>query len=150
PLLVGKALAGEPMPIYGTGENVRDWLYVGDHVQALVRVLEAGEVGACYNIGGGHESSNLELARLLCAELDRLHPEGAPHERLITFVEDRPGHDFRYAIDSSRIADRLGWRAQMPFSEGLRRTIQWYLENREWMEKVTEQSDAGQRLGLAR
>ena len=149
PLLIAKALAGEPMPIYGTGENVRDWLWVGDHVRALVRVLESGEIGTCYNIGGGHETSNLQLARRLCAELDRLRPEEAPHERLIAFVTDRPGHDFRYAIDSGRIRGQLGWKAQMPFSEGLRRTIQWYLENREWMQKVSEESYSGQRQGLA-
>ncbi len=136
PLVILNALDGQPLPVYGDGSNVRDWLYVGDHCAALRRVLEGGEPGRCYNIGGGAERSNLELVRALCALLDERHPEGAPHERLIRHVRDRPGHDWRYAIDVSRIRAELGWSPSEGLESGLRRTVDWYLAHREWAEEV--------------
>jgi len=125
PVVILNALAGKPIPVYGTGENVRDWLYVEDHADALLTVLTRGTIGRSYNIGGENEARNIDLVRIICALLDEMRPEGAPHDRLITFVADRPGHDLRYAIDPSRIRDELGWRPSVTVEEGLRRTVEW-------------------------
>jgi len=151
PVLVLKALAGEPLPIYGAGDNVRDWLYVEDHAEALQAVLENGRVGETYNIGGRSERSNLELARAVCTLLDELLPDSPhrPHARLITFVDDRPGHDKRYAIDGSKIERELGWRPGVTFEAGLRRTVAWYLANCAWCAGARRKGYRGERLGLA-
>lgn len=137
PLVILNAVNGKPLPIYGKGDNVRDWLYVDDHARALRLVLEKGKLGETYNIGGWNEKTNLEVVQSICAILDELHPEGAPHNRLITFVQDRPGHDRRYAIDAGKIARDLGWKPQESFTSGLRKTVAWYLENTEWVQNVT-------------
>ncbi len=149
PVVILRALAGEPIPVYGTGENVRDWLYVEDHADALLTVLEKGRLGRSYNIGGENEARNIDLVRMICAILDELRPQGAPHDRLITFVADRPGHDLRYAIDPSRIRDELGWRPSVTLEEGLRRTVRWYLDNEGWWRALQDRAGVGQRLGMA-
>ncbi|MEM8773680.1 MAG: dTDP-glucose 4,6-dehydratase [Pseudomonadota bacterium] len=149
PVVILKALAGQPIPIYGKGENVRDWLYVEDHADALLRVLAEGELGRCYNIGGENEATNLELVKKICAILDARKPDGAPHADLITFVEDRPGHDLRYAIDPSRIREELGWRPSVTLDQGLERTVDWYLENEDWWRALQAREGVGQRLGRA-
>lgn len=136
PLMILNALAGKPLPIYGKGDNIRDWLYVDDHARALRLVLEKGAVGETYNIGGGSEKTNLEVVQSICAILDELRPKGAPYGRLITFVQDRPGHDLRYAIDAGKIARELGWKPQETFESGLRKTVEWYLENTAWINAV--------------
>ncbi|WP_114965465.1 dTDP-glucose 4,6-dehydratase [Alkalilacustris brevis] len=149
PVIILNALAGQPLPIYGDGSNVRDWLYVEDHAEALLRVLESGQIGRSYNIGGESERSNLELVRMICAILDRKRPwpEG-PHADLITFVPDRPGHDARYAIDPARIRDELGWRPSVTLEKGLERTVDWYLANEAWWRPLQARAGVGQRLGL--
>jgi dTDP-glucose 4,6-dehydratase len=137
PLMILNALDGKLLPVYGRGENVRDWLYVEDHARALWHVLEHGEVGRTYNIGGRCERTNLEVVKALCTILDELAPDPkGPYERLIQFVADRPGHDRRYAIDDTRIATELGWQPRESFESGLRKTVQWYLDNGEWVERV--------------
>ncbi len=137
PLMIANALAGKPLPVYGDGMNVRDWLYVGDHCAALRRVLEAGRPGETYNIGGDNEMPNIEVVRIVCRLLDALRPapEGA-RERLITFVTDRPGHDRRYAIDARKIAGELGWRPSETFETGLAKTVRWYLDHQDWVGRV--------------
>jgi dTDP-glucose 4,6-dehydratase len=147
PLTIQKALAGEPLPVYGRGENVRDWLYVDDHVRALRLVMERGIPGRTYNVGGGNERTNIAVVRQICALLDELRPAGAPRERLITFVSDRPGHDLRYAIDATRLHTELGWQPREDFDSGLRRTVEWYLENQPWVERVMSGAYRGERLG---
>ncbi|WP_207101785.1 dTDP-glucose 4,6-dehydratase [Paracoccus shandongensis] len=147
PVVILKALAGEPIPVYGDGGNVRDWLYVEDHADALLLVVEKGEVGRSYNIGGENEARNIDLVRTICAHMDALHPQGAPHADLITFVTDRPGHDRRYAIDPARIRTELGWRPSVTVEEGLRRTVEWYLQNRGWWQPLLSREGVGQRLG---
>ncbi len=149
PLVIHKILAGRPIPVYGTGENVRDWLYVEDHVAAIQRVLEAGRPGEVYNVGGNAERRNIEVVHTLCAILDELRPDpqGRPHQRLITFVDDRPGHDLRYAIDAGKIRRELGWTPRESFDSGLRRTVQWYLDNQPWVQAVTRGQYGGERLG---
>jgi dTDP-glucose 4,6-dehydratase len=147
PVIILNALAGRPIPIYGSGENVRDWLYVEDHAEALLLVLRRGAVGRSYNIGGENEATNLQIARRICAILDARRPEGAPHERLITFVADRPGHDLRYAIDPGRIREELGWRPSVTLDEGLEKTVDWYLENRAWWQALQGRDGVGRRLG---
>ncbi len=139
PLMLLNAIAGKPLPVYGDGLNVRDWLYVGDHCEAIRRVLAAGVPGATYNIGGGSEMKNLDLVHLLCDLLDELHPTSPvrPHARLITFVPDRPGHDRRYAINADKVALEIGWRPSESFASGLRKTVQWYLDNSDWVADVT-------------
>jgi dTDP-glucose 4,6-dehydratase len=136
PLMILNALAGKPLPVYGDGGNVRDWLFVEDHVDALRCVLEQGRVGETYNIGGGAERRNIDVVKQICATLDELRPGDAPHERLITYVTDRPGHDRRYAINCTKLERELGWRPQETFGSGLRRTVQWYLDNGEWVRGV--------------
>lgn len=147
PVVILNALEGQPIPVYGRGLNVRDWLYVEDHADALLTVLERGKVGRSYNIGGENEARNIDLVRMICAILDRLRPEGAPHADLITFVADRPGHDLRYAIDPSRIREELGWRPSVTLQEGLERTVRWYLENAPWWRALQTRDGVGKRLG---
>ena len=137
PLMILNAVNGKPLPVYGNGDNIRDWLYVDDHARALRLVLEKGKPGETYNIGGFNEKTNLEVVRTICEILDELRPQNAPYARLITFVKDRPGHDHRYAIDAGKIARELGWRPSETFETGLRKTVLWYLENAEWVEGVT-------------
>jgi dTDP-glucose 4,6-dehydratase len=149
PVAILSALAGKPIPVYGDGSNVRDWLYVDDHVAALLQVLERGRIGETYNIGGDSERSNLDVVRSICAALDERRPDAAPHDRLITFVADRPGHDWRYAIDASKIAAEVGWRPVESFESGLRRTVAWYLDNREWWTRILSGKHRLERLGLA-
>lgn len=136
PLMILNARAGKPLPIYGSGDNVRDWLYVDDHAQALRLVLEKGVPGEVYNIGGRNEKTNLEVVNAICAILDEIFPASAPHASLITYVADRPGHDKRYAIDASKIDRELGWRPAETFETGLRKTVQWYLDNDDWVQNV--------------
>jgi dTDP-glucose 4,6-dehydratase len=137
PLVILNAVNGKPLPIYGKGDNIRDWLYVDDHARALRTVLENGKLGETYNIGGWNEKTNLEVVQAICTLLDELHPQGAPHAKLITYVTDRAGHDKRYAIDASKIAADLGWKPQETFETGLRKTVAWYLENTDWVKGVT-------------
>ena len=138
PLMIRNALAGEPLPVYGDGLQVRDWLYVLDHCDALRRILERGRVGETYNIGGGSEKKNLDVVNTLCTILDAARPrDGGSYSRQIQFVKDRPGHDRRYAIDGSKLAAELGWKASETFESGLAKTVQWYLEHQGWVEEVT-------------
>jgi dTDP-glucose 4,6-dehydratase len=150
PLAIQRGLAGQSIPVYGKGENVRDWLYVEDHVRALLLVLERGAIGTTYNIGGRSERRNIDVVREICALLDELAPNAVQprHDRLIEFVQDRPGHDLRYAIDSSKIERELGWRPADSFASALRRTVSWYLENRRWVERVQSGAYRGERLGV--
>lgn len=149
PVVILNALHGRPIPVYGDGGNVRDWLYVEDHADALLLVLEQGQTGRSYNIGGENEAKNIDLVRTICAEMDRLRPENAPHDQLITFVTDRPGHDRRYAIDPTRIRTELGWRPSVTVQEGLRKTVEWYLANEDWWRPLLERQGVGERLGKA-
>ncbi|MFC3570657.1 dTDP-glucose 4,6-dehydratase [Paracoccus simplex] len=149
PVVILNALHGRPIPVYGDGGNVRDWLYVEDHADALLLVLEKGALGESYNIGGENEAKNIDLVRTICAHMDRLRPDSAPHERLITFVADRPGHDRRYAIDPTRIRTELGWRPSVTVEEGLRRTVEWYLANQGWWRPLLTRQGVGERLGTA-
>jgi dTDP-glucose 4,6-dehydratase len=147
PVVILNALQGRPIPVYGQGLNVRDWLYVEDHADALLTVLARGQVGRSYNIGGENEVRNIDLVRMICALLDEMRPQGAPHDRLITFVTDRPGHDARYAIDPSRIREELGWRPSVTLEQGLRRTVRWYLDNADWWQPLLARQGVGTRLG---
>ena len=149
PVIILNALAGEALPIYGDGSNVRDWLYVEDHADALLLVLEKGALGRSYNIGGENERSNLELVRTICAILDAKKPKASgSYADQITFVTDRPGHDARYAIDPTRIRQELGWRPSVTVDEGLARTVDWYLANKGWWQKLQARKDVGKRLGV--
>ncbi|MFT0877814.1 dTDP-glucose 4,6-dehydratase [Rhodopseudomonas sp. G2_2311] len=151
PLAIIKALHGEAIPVYGTGANIRDWLHVEDHADALLLAAERGEIGESYNIGGRNERTNLEVVQAICGLLDELAPDAAIGSRakLISFVTDRPGHDARYAIDASKVERELGWRARYTFDDGLRQTVQWYLDNRTWWERVRSGVYRGERLGVA-
>ncbi|PKD44659.1 dTDP-glucose 4,6-dehydratase [Rhodohalobacter barkolensis] len=151
PVVILKALQGEDIPVYGTGENVRDWLYVDDHARALLKVVEEGEPGETYNIGGHNEKQNIEVVHTICDTLNELVPKetGGNFRELISFVTDRPGHDFRYAIDASKIEKELGWTPEETFDSGIKKTIQWYLENIDWCEAVTENNYDLERLGTA-
>ncbi len=149
PLTILNALEGRSLPVYGRGENVRDWLYVGDHVAALDLILREGDVGDTYNIGGGAEMKNIDVVRTICALMDELSPKPKPHTELITFVTDRPGHDFRYAINADKIDASLGWRPAQTFASGLRETVAWYLANRNWWERIRSGVYRGERLGVA-
>ncbi|GAB4356831.1 MAG: dTDP-glucose 4,6-dehydratase [Gammaproteobacteria bacterium] len=151
PLMILNAREGRPLPVYGRGENVRDWLYVSDHARALRLVLSHGQVGETYNIGGRSERTNLEVVERICRELDELLPQSPhrPHAQLIEFVADRPGHDFRYAIDCSKIEQELGWRPSESFESGLAKTVRWYLDNETWCRHVQDGSYRRERLGLA-
>jgi dTDP-glucose 4,6-dehydratase len=144
-----KARAGEALPIYGTGENIRDWLYVDDHARALILVMKQGMSGETYNIGGHNEVTNIDVVRTLCAILDDREPakDGKPYAELITYVTDRPGHDMRYAIDASKIQRDLGWVPEETFETGLAKTVDWYLANQQWVDRVLDGSYMGERLG---
>jgi dTDP-glucose 4,6-dehydratase len=148
PVVILNALAGKPIPVYGKGENVRDWLFVEDHADALLLVVEKGDIGRSYNIGGENEVRNIDIVRIICALLDEMHPAGAPHDRLISFVTDRPGHDLRYAIEPARIREELGWRPSVTLEEGLRLTVRWYLDNAAWWQPLQARQGVGKRLGV--
>lgn len=152
PLVTLNALEGKPLPVYGDGKQVRDWLYVDDHARALLAVIETGKVGETYNIGGHNEKENITVVRTICNILDELHPQKpggiARYEDLITFVKDRPGHDLRYAIDAGKIERELGWTPKETFETGLRKTVQWYLDNMDWCRHVQDGSYRRERLGL--
>ncbi|MYZ47067.1 dTDP-glucose 4,6-dehydratase [Propylenella binzhouense] len=148
PLVILNALEGKPLPVYGRGDNIRDWLYVEDHARALFLVLTQGRLGEKYNIGGRNERTNLAVVEAICDRLDELRPNGSPRRSLITFVTDRPGHDQRYAIDATKLETELGWRARENFETGLARTIAWYLANEAWWRPLREGVYSGERLGL--
>ena len=148
PLIILNALEGKPLPVYGKGENVRDWLYVEDHARALLVIAERGRVGESYNVGANCERANIAVVRAICALMDELAPDAVgPRERLITFVADRPGHDLRYAMDARKLREELGWAPQETFESGLRKTVEWYLTNRPWWERIRTQVYRGERLG---
>ncbi|MGR3551050.1 dTDP-glucose 4,6-dehydratase [Pseudooceanicola sp.] len=150
PVTILNALSGKPLPIYGKGENIRDWLFVEDHAEALLLVLNQGEIGRSYNIGGDNECSNLDLVQRICAILDEVRPKtNGRYADQIAFVADRPGHDARYAIDATRIRDELGWRPSVTLDEGLARTVAWYLENEPWWRALLDRDGVGERLGRA-
>ena len=150
PLMIMNALEGKPLPVYGDGMNVRDWLYVEDHCAAIETVLAKGRIGECYNVGGNNERTNIDIVHTICATVDRLRPglAHAPCESLIRYVKDRPGHDRRYAIDASKIAGELGWMPQQEFANGIETTVQWYLDNSVWVERVQSGKYRRERLGL--
>ena len=149
PLVILNALDGKPLPVYGDGSNIRDWLFVEDHARALIRIAETGRVGESYNVGGHNEKTNLEVVETICGILDELSPDSSIGERrrLITFVRDRPGHDQRYAIDAEKIGRELGWTPQETFETGLAKTVRWYLDNRPWWERIRSGVYQGERLG---
>lgn len=149
PLVTLNALEGKPLPVYGKGDNIRDWLFVEDHARALALIASIGRPGETYNVGGRNERTNLQVVEAICDELDRVRPAAGPRRDLITFVTDRPGHDHRYAIDATKLERELGWRAQENFDSGLRKTIAWYLENEAWWGPLRSNVYSGQRLGLA-
>ena len=149
PVVILNALAGRPIPVYGAGENVRDWLYVEDHADALLTVLARGAVGRSYNIGGENEARNIDLVRMICAILDEKRPRSAPYAEQIAFVADRPGHDARYAIDPARIREELGWRPSVTLEQGLEKTVQWYLDNEPWWRALQSRDGVGRRLGVS-
>ena len=148
PLIILNALEGRPLPVYGQGVNVRDWLYVEDHARALHLIASKGKVGEKYNVGGRNERRNIDVVTRVCQIMDKLHPAGAPHERLITYVTDRPGHDARYAIDATRLETELGWKALENFDTGIEKTVAWYLENGWWWKPLRETVYSGERLGV--
>jgi dTDP-glucose 4,6-dehydratase len=154
PLMILNALEGKPLPVYGKGNQIRDWLYVEDHARALVLVWEQGQVGETYNIGGHNERQNIEVVHTLCDLLEEMRPEKpagiARYRDLITYVADRPGHDLRYAIDASKIQRELGWTPRETFETGMKKTVEWYLGNEPWWRRVRDGSYRGERLGLGR
>lgn len=152
PLMIINSLNELPLPVYGKGDNVRDWLYVEDHAEALVTILKRGRLGGSYLVGGDAERRNIDVVEQICRLLDELAPrsDGGSHESLISFVEDRPGHDYRYAIDFTKTSAELGWRPRVSFEQGLRRTVAWYLDNRDWWQRILAGSYDGGRLGLER
>jgi dTDP-glucose 4,6-dehydratase len=150
PLMILNAFEGKSLPVYGDGSNVRDWLYVEDHAKALHLILEKGRPGETYNVGGRNERTNLEVVKGICNALDRLNPDGGPHDRHITYVTDRPGHDHRYAIDATKLERELGWRAEETFATGLTKTVQWYLENEWWWSPLRSKVYSGERIGLVK
>lgn len=147
PVVILNALTGKPIPVYGKGENVRDWLFVDDHVEALLLVMEKGKTGRTYLVGGESEYRNIDLVHVICEILDEHFPAKAPHKSLITFVEDRPGHDLRYAVDTSRIRSELGWRQKTRLEDGLRQTVRWYIDNEAWWRTLQQRQGVGSRLG---
>jgi dTDP-glucose 4,6-dehydratase len=149
PLIIQKALAGQPLPVYGDGLNIRDWLFVGDHCSAIRRVLEAGQISETYNVGGNAEQTNITVVKTICALLDARQPlaNGQPRESLITYVKDRPGHDRRYAIDASKLKRELGWQPSQTFESGIAQTVDWYLSNQPWIQRVLDGSYRMERLG---
>ncbi|MCA0271497.1 MAG: dTDP-glucose 4,6-dehydratase [Proteobacteria bacterium] len=147
PVVILKALAGAPIPVYGKGDNIRDWLYVEDHADALLLVVQKGALGQSYNIGGENEATNLDLVQKICAILDEKRPGNRPYAEQIAFVTDRPGHDQRYAIDPSRIREELGWRPSVTLQEGLEKTVEWFLANEDWWRALQDREGVGKRLG---
>ena len=147
PLVILNALAGKDIPVYGAGENIRDWLYVEDHADALLTVLERGALGRSYNIGGENEAKNIDLVHMICAHLDQMRPKATLYSDQITFVTDRPGHDMRYAIDPTRIREELNWRPSVTLEQGLEKTVRWYLDNEDWWRALQNRSGVGARLG---
>ena len=148
PVVILKALHGAPIPVYGKGDNIRDWLYVDDHADALLCVLEKGRPGETYNIGGNNERTNLELVQTLCAQMDTQRPQNQPHYSLVKFVKDRPGHDQRYAINAEKIHTELGWKPAIEWNEGFEKTLHWYLNNQDWWQPLVKKDAFGSRLGL--
>jgi len=148
PLNIVNALEGKPLPVYGDGSNIRDWLYVDDHARALHLICSNGRLGETYNVGGRNERKNIDVVRRICAIMDELRPQGASHDRLISFVTDRPGHDHRYAIDATKLETELGWKARENFDTGIRKTIEWYLGNEAWWRPLRGGVYAGERLGV--
>ena len=149
PVVILYALSGKDIPVYGQGLNVRDWLYVEDHAEALLLVVEKGKLGRSYNIGGENEAKNIDIVKMICTHLDTLRPKDTPYADQITYVTDRPGHDMRYAIDPTRIREELGWRPSVTLEEGLRKTVEWYLEREDWWRPLLERQGVGVRLGKA-
>ena len=151
PLVILNALDGKPLPVYGKGNQIRDWLYVEDHARALYKVVTEGEIGETYNIGGHNEKQNIEVVKTICKILDELKPQAndEAYDKLITFVKDRPGHDLRYAIDASKIANELGWKPKETFETGIRKTVEWYLNNVDWCRRVQDGSYQRERLGVS-
>jgi len=150
PVIIMKARDGQRLPVYGKGENVRDWLHVEDHASALCTILERGKLGESYNVGGNAERQNIDVVRAICAAMDERRPEGAPHEQLISFVTDRPGHDARYAIDARKIKRELDWEPSWRFEDGLSTTVDWYLKNESWWRDIVTKGTAGDRIGLGK
>ena len=150
PLMIAKGFDKDPLPVYGDGKNVRDWLHVEDHAEALWLIASRGRLGESYNVGGASERTNLEVVEAICRELDRMFPEREPHTNLITFVKDRPGHDFRYAVNFDRVRTELGWTPRHDFASGLKNTVQWYADNEQWWRAILAKSDASKRIGLAK
>jgi len=148
PLNILNGMEGSALPVYGDGSNIRDWLYVEDHARALNLIAGNGRVGEKYNVGGRNERSNLEVVRAICAQLDRIRPQAAPHERLISFVTDRPGHDRRYAIDATKLESELGWSARESFETGIEKTVRWYLDHEDWWRPLRQSVYGGERLGV--
>ncbi|MGC1502511.1 MAG: GDP-mannose 4,6-dehydratase, partial [Sulfitobacter sp.] len=148
PVVILNALAGKDIPVYGEGLNVRDWLFVEDHADALLLVLEKGALGRSYNIGGENEARNIDLVRSICAILDQKRPKNSGYADQITYVQDRAGHDLRYAIDPKRIREELGWRPSVTLEQGLERTVQWYLDNEDWWQALQARDGVGERLGV--
>jgi dTDP-glucose 4,6-dehydratase len=148
PLIILNAIHGKPLPVYGAGANVRDWLYVDDHARALDMIVTRGRIGEKYNVGGRNERRNVDVVRRICAILDDLRPTARPHDSLISFVTDRPGHDLRYAIDAAKLERELGWRAHETFESGIEKTVRWYLDNEWWWRPLRDKVYAGERLGV--
>jgi len=150
PTVISRALEGKSIPVYGDGRQVRDWLHVDDHAEALLLVLQKGRLGETYCIGGDATKRNIEVIRMLCEHLDRMAPANTPHADKIAFVTDRPGHDFRYAIDASKLQAELGWKPRMPLLEGLEDTVRWYVDNRDWVDGIRQRGFQSERLGLVK
>jgi dTDP-glucose 4,6-dehydratase len=150
PLIILNALERKPLPVYGDGSNVRDWLYVEDHARALGVILAKGHPGETYNIGGRNERKNIDVVRQICSWMDRLRPVNSSHHEHICFVTDRPGHDHRYAIDATKLETDLGWRANETFETGIEKTVRWYLENASWWQPLRDKVYSGERLGLVK
>ncbi len=148
PLIILNALHGKPLPVYGAGSNIRDWLYVEDHARALDLIVARGRIGEKYNVGGRNERRNIDVVKRICAILDELRPGPSPHEALIAFVTDRPGHDQRYAIDATKLERELGWRALETFESGIEKTVRWYLDNEWWWRPLRDKVYSGERLGV--
>ena len=148
PLIILNALEGKPLPVYGKGANIRDWLYVEDHARALHLILTKGRLGETYNVGGRNERTNLDVVQTVCRILDEIRPDKKSHDRLVTFVPDRPGHDHRYAIDATKLENELGWKAEETFASGIRKTVHWYLENEWWWGPLRKKVYRGERIGL--
>ncbi|MCS5640862.1 MAG: GDP-mannose 4,6-dehydratase, partial [Candidatus Marinimicrobia bacterium] len=151
PLMILNCLEEKPLPVYGTGENIRDWLYVEDHCDAIYTILQKGTIGETYNVGGNNEIKNIQIVEVICDVLNDIHPAGSgkSYHELITFVKDRPGHDFRYAIDASKLKKEIGWEPKESFNTGIQKTIEWYLKNEEWWKTIQENTYKQERLGFS-